>query len=241
MSVAAPVLERKLSTQTEDEIHNSRIGENYARLISGEGIGVRAQRTEAARREEPVAKPVNAASAVETPAQASAQAPAAQPVYNEEPYLIRNARADSPIFRADNAIYKRLFAQSEMAVDEDKEEEENEDLRPTPTTIQYKTTDSKKTVEEGVITNESAEKRFSLSKRDKIIIAVVISVIVALFALIIINSAIISGINNDLNSLQSSLSTVKAAYTGVSDEISSFTDNIAEHVREFAEQAGMIK
>ncbi len=80
-----------------------------------------------------------------------------------------------------------------------------------------------------------------MTKKEKIIIAVVVSVIVALFALIIINSAIISGLNSDISSLQSSLTEVRVTYSSVNEQVSGFANNLIETVRVFAEMNGMIK
>ena len=68
-----------------------------------------------------------------------------------------------------------------------------------------------------------------------------VSVIVALFALIIINSAIISNLNSDIGSLQSSLTDVTRAYSGISGQVDDFKMNIFEKVEEFAQFNNMIK
>ncbi|MDE5729425.1 MAG: hypothetical protein K2I20_04545 [Clostridia bacterium] len=245
MAYATPVLERNEVTEERkfnyapcmtDEEHNMRIKKNYAMLINPEMrlddvLGRSVEEVKAA-----------APAEVAPAAPVIASAPAA-PVIIEKPYRVENARADSPLFRADNPINRRILnVQKQVAEAQPSvEEEENEDLRPTPTTIQYKTTGVQNTVEEGKIANIGAEKRTSLNKKEKIIIAVVVSVIVALFALIIINSAIISNLNNDLSSLQSSLTDVRGAYSGVDAQVSGFASNLLETVRGFAESNGMIK
>ena len=231
MAVATPVLERKLNTEERyasmrvaDERHNAMISENYAKLINPE-----MNRNDL----------LPAESEVKHKAISEIAMPDA-PARSEEVYLVENARADADIFRADSAINRRS-TQLETVAQADSSEEENEDLRPTLTTIQYRTIGEKKTVEEGVIRNDSSEKHISLSKRDKIIIAVVVSVIVALFVLIIVNSAIISGLNGDLSTLQSSLTDVKGAYAGVQDSVNSFQANISQAVEDFAMKYGMVK
>ncbi len=248
MAYATPVLERNEVTEERkfnyapcitDEEHNMRIKKNYAMLINPEMRldDVLGRSVEKVKEEEPqeVAPVANAAPQVAPVANA--------PVILEKSYRVENARADSPLFRADNPINRRILdVQKQVAEAQPSvEEEENEDLRPTPTTIQYKTTGVQNTVEEGKISNVGAEKRTGLAKKEKIIIAVVVSVIVALFALIIINSAIISGLNNDLSSLQSSLTDVRGTYYSVNEQVSGFANNMLETVREFAESNGMIK
>jgi len=205
-----------------DEEHNARIKKNYAMLINPE-----TKLDELLGRNGEVS--------------AQAEAPARREVVAVKPVLVENARADAAIFRADNPINRRTVTLQPKMVTESDEEEENEDLRPTQTTIQYRTADAKQTYEEGKISNSKKEKRVSLNKKEKIIVAVVVSVIIALFVLLIINSAIISGINNDLNNLQSSLTTVKAAYSGVSEEMSSYLSNKEELAKQFALIQGMIR
>ena len=162
-----------------------------------------------------------------------------EPAAKQAPYLVENARATADIFRADSPINRRLL-RSEEIVDVD-DEEENEDLRPTQTTIQYKTSAVRESEESDVIETASAGKRFSLSKREKGIIAVVISVIVAMFALIIINSAILSGMNAEMSALQTTLDTVEETYNEVNKEVESLVNEALENVDEFAAGNGMVK
>lgn len=155
-------------------------------------------------------------------------------------YLVENARADSELFRADSAINRRV-EETASAEAVDTEEEENEDLRPTPTTIQYRTAGIKNTEVSGKIQNSGAKKHSVLNKRERIIIAVAISVIVALFALVIINSAIISQLNSDINALQGSVNVAKDAYSGASESISRLMLDINNKVAEYVLNNGMIR
>lgn len=213
--------ERKVSgfnTQiSADEQHNAQISEIYARLISSNNN-------------------------VDEVLGRSQQAVAAQPRNQlfAEPYLVENARADAEIFRADSPINRRV-TEIQTVMEAEDSEEENEDLRPTSTTIQYKTYGIKKAVEDDKIVTTSEEKRAGLSKKEKIIIAAVVSVIIAMFVLIIVNSAVISGINADLGSLQSTLEVVKGSYAGISEEVASTINNAAEDAAKFAISIGMVK
>lgn len=202
---------------TEDEQHNARIGEIYARLLNTNG---NVDDVLGRQRQEEVAP---------------APAPKVEvPAYR--PYLVQNARADSAIFRADNPINRRVAQPVAIS----RVEEEDEDLRPTSATIQYKSNGVNKTIEGGKVANTDAEKRAGLSKKEKVIIAVVVSAIVAMFVLIIINSAVISVINADLGSLQASLTTVKASYTEVTNEVNELFSHAAENAVEFATSIGMV-
>ncbi|MDE7264986.1 MAG: hypothetical protein K2N52_01770, partial [Clostridia bacterium] len=200
----APVLERKIneyeresgyadertSVMTEDERHNSKISANYAKLINpsctlNDIIDKSAAPAETKRE-------INVA-------------PERVHVYAQKPYLVENARADADIFRADSAINRRML--NKPAVAEVVEEEENEDLRPTQATIQYRTAGVKRNEEISKIENVGSTKKV-LTKKNKILIAAIVSVVLALFVLIIINSAIISGLGNTLNALDVSYNNV---------------------------------
>lgn len=202
-----------------DEQHNAGISEAYAKLINpkyakvDDILGRTAEEPVQTRRE----------------------------LFVEKPYLVENARADAAIFRADSPVNRREVLINPQVVAIEESEEENEDLRPTQTTIQYKTTGVKKSVEESKKTDAGAEKRAGLSKKEKIVIAVVIGVIIAMFALIIINSAILSGINSEMSSLQTSLTTVKASYAGVSNAIEEQIANAVQNAEKYAVSMGLIK
>lgn len=240
MSLATPVLERKVigeeenevkrellstSFMTEDEKHNSKISENYAKLINPE-----------TKLRDIINAPVFEKSDVEE----RSIAPATREAVVEKPYLVENARADADIFRADSAINRRAVHTAVVA--EDAGEEENEDLLPTPTTIQYRTVGVRKTAEEGKIVNTAATRKARLSKRDKIIIASVVTLIVALFVLIIVNSAIISGINSDISRLQTALPAAAEKFAQVSAEKEAYLNeaDLYQVVSEFATENGMV-
>ncbi|HBN13318.1 MAG TPA: hypothetical protein DD415_06855 [Clostridiales bacterium] len=237
MAVAAPVLERKVNTEegvytremfrdsvmTADERHNACISANYAKLINPESTlkDFAENKTGESERE---------------------AAPVMREVGTESLYLVENARADADIFRADSAVNMPAI-KVVNAASAQTEEEENEDLRPTQTTIQYKTTAVAKTVEEGKIkTSAKANSKSLFTKRDKIIIAVALSVIVALFVLIIVNSAVISGLNSEVSSLQNALNAAEQTFTQVTEAKNSYLDssNLFDTVSEFAKSNGMV-
>lgn len=226
MAAETPVLERNPAERlrmpysasmsyadcfNEEEIHNARIRDTYARLINPES---KIEDFFSADREEEVIEE-------KTVDKAEAVAPA-------RPYLVENARADSVLFRADNPI-NRAVAQNQAAeaVDELDCEEDDEDLRPTATTIQYQTISRSSTKSE--IKSSTGKKGFVIGKKEKIIIAVFVSVIIALLALVIINSAVIAGLNNDIAVVQSEINTVRGALAGVN---SSINESVPEAVRD---------
>lgn len=234
MAVGAPVLERRPVTEERttriynseynltDEEHNARIKQNYARLINPDN------KIDEALDRAPVAN-------VEAPVMPKQETSIAQP----EP--VQSARADADIFNAHSEINQRLAAQQrQILAEQNSDEEENEDLRPTQTTIQYKTPAMKAAAEEGRIQNVAVDKHASLSKRDKIIIAAIVSAIVVMLVLIIINSVVLTNLNSDVSYLQSSLTTMKGSYEGVKDQIGINTLT-EEQVADLAEKLGWIK
>lgn len=232
----APVLERKINFEreseyeeemrapvmSEDERHNSQISSNYAKLINPSFT---------------LNDIIDKNKEVAAPKQEFDFAPERVYAQAQKPYLVENARADAEIFRADSAVNRRLI--NKPVVEEVVDEEENEDLRPTQTTIQYKTMGVKKGEEIGKIENAGSAKK-TLSRKTKIIIAAVVSVVVALFVLIIVNSAIISSVSSDLSALQSSLSNATETYDALSGDMQEYVSNFADTVNEFAQSNGMI-
>lgn len=236
MATATPILERKVNTEEvnqvytkrsaiTDEEHNSLMGKKLAMLVNGNYT-------------------INDIITKTAPASQAVEETTVEEVQKAEPQIenryVENVRADSDLFRAYSAVNIRRAEMNSTASDED--EEENEDLRPTPTTIQYKTAGVKKSVEEGKIEINSKTHKAGLTKRDKIIIAVAFTVILALFILIIVNSAVISNLNSSVSSLQTTLVEVKSEYDGLTAEKNEYMseDNLSKVVSDFATENGMI-
>ena len=173
-------------------------------------------------------RPVVEQPVVQQPAMVQAEQPA-------QPYLVTNARADAEIFRADSPVNQRFVnpAQAPVVIDE----EENEDLRPTMTTIQYKNMTESEKREVRAIAAEQRNKRV-LSGRDKAIIATFISVVVALFVLVIVNSAVIAGLNSELSIIENNINTVSWALDNVNAQIDSITS--LENIALYAQANGLV-
>jgi cell division protein FtsL len=238
MSVATPVLERKVSanengapqttnkstTFTQEELHNSRIKDNYARLINPdykiEDVFTPPENIEQEMKHMPVVE--------ERPAEQMYTKP--QTRGYEQLSFVENARADADIFRADSEINRRQAYVDNSVIPETAvtEDYESEDLRPTKTTIQYRTL--KHEAESDNKNEDKKKKDASAYKKDRIVIATFISIVVALFVLVIVNSAIIASLNNDISALQDGLATVKVALSGVNNDIAQITspENIAD-------------
>lgn len=248
MAVATPIIERKISRQvsenagmTADELHNARMGNNLARLLNPEYKIKDIVASIDAEGSDVVAAAPAAEQQVQSPAPArqydngiiARRAPA------QEVYTVKNARADADIFRADSAV-NRISAQAPA-------EEENEDLRPTPTTIQYQTISADGTAiagrsratHEGEISRTADEgKSIRLTKRDKIVLGVIVGLILAVFVLIIVNSAVISNLNSDIEYFEGRVEGARAAQSQVAAELEELTSD--DHILEVAEDMGWI-
>lgn len=275
-----------------DELHNARMKDNLARLLNPEykikdvvasidtdgsqviksaapaadvsaQLAAPAQLYEAngiiARRapaQQEYVQPVQSAPVYQQPAQS-----AAQPVY-----MVKNARANADIFRADSPVNRpaqayaptpaqayaaaRSMAAAQAAPAVMPAEEESDDLRPTATTIQYQTISADgtaiagrtRTMQEGEIARpaerEESESKINLTKRDKIIIGVIVGLILAVFVLIIVNSAIISNLNSDISRLEGMADTARAAYESAYSEVENVTSY--ENVYNVALEQGWI-
>lgn len=228
MAVLAPVLERKLNTEektaearntalmNEEDRHNSQISSKYKALINPDATAhdVLGKEVTVQRRSEITAVPAR----------------------EQKPFLVENARVDSDLFRADSVINRKTEI-SAIA-----EEEENEDLRPTLETIKYRTENKSKIVIDDKISNKKS-RLSKLSKRDIIIIAATALVVLALFILVVINSAVLSNINNEIDYLQSDLAIAREDYNEALKIKEDYLEenNISQIVNQFAAEMGMVK
>lgn len=231
MAIASPVLERKVTaspedaqqaqkaeytstTMSEEEIHNARIRDNYARLINPDyKISDLFNQQEATA--QPEVKPL-----------VDVNVNTANVARQARPYLVENARADAAIFRADSQINRRISDYIPESAKAD-EEEDNEDLRPTKTTIQYKTMLDSANKKKDIKINQKSEDHV-LAKKEKIIIATFISVVVALFTLVIINSIVIANLNADIAAVEDKLVAVRGALANVSETINNSVIQFAQ-------------
>ena len=130
-------------------------------------------------------------------------------------------------------------------------ESESEDLRPTATTIQYQTIGADGTViidsparakQEGEIDRpaerEENVKKLTLSRRDKTIIGIIVGLIMAVFVLIIVNSAVISNLNNDIDRLEGMAETARTEMSSAASEYENLTSR--ENIYNLAVEMGWI-
>ncbi len=192
------------------------------------------------------------------PAQQAFSAP--QQTMQAGPQLVQDARVTSDLFRVKDTYQEAAVAapaveefdyatanfqvigqsstmEDSMAV---AEEEENEDLVPTMTTRQYK---NRAKLEEGQIENTGVAKKSSLmlSKRDKILMFSIIGIVAVLFVLIIVNAAIISGLNSQVSEVEQQYNAVYSEYTEVNNQIQDTFDYLDENMDQIAANLGMTK
>lgn len=275
-----------------DELHNARMKDNLARLLNPEykikdvvaSIDTDGSQVikSAAPAADVSAQPAAPAQLYEANGIIARRAPAQQeyvqpvqsaPVYQQSAqsaaqpvYMVKNARANADIFRADSPVNRpaqayaptpaqayaaaRSMAAAQAAPAVMPAEEESDDLRPTATTIQYQTISADgtaiagrtRTMQEGEIARpaerEESESKINLTKRDKIIIGVIVGLILAVFVLIIVNSAIISNLNSDISRLEGMADTARAAYESAYSEVENVTSY--ENVYNVALEQGWI-
>ncbi len=249
---------------TDDEIHNASIKDIYAKIINPE-YKLSDIKSAIEKVTHPSAPVMQSQPAVQAqPAVQSQPVAQAQSAYSANSqaktgnpvYLVQGARADSDLFRADSELNKAFLAQYGIGAAQNAQsayvqpvqqtaviEEENDDIRPTRTTIQYQTIDASgarisdsvlNAYREGEIPRpeekEDAHSRLSFTKRDKIIMGIVLGLILSVFVLIIVNSAIISGLNTDIAALDMQLETAQQGYEQVLEEYDQATsyENVYE-------------
>lgn len=196
----------------EEDVHNARIRDTYARLINPDNRieDVFDTRSETCVRESASVQVAPVAEFVPNVSAAATQV-----------YRVKNARADSMLFRADSPINRvaeeACVPANVSAVAQTESEDDDEDLRPTPTTIQYQTIGEKSAQESfGAI---AGKKQRVIGRKEKIIIAVAIAVVVALIALVIVNSTIIANLDENIADVQARMTTVRGALAGVNASI----------------------
>lgn len=217
---------------------NSRISDNYQKLINpdyNKAEDFSAPVFEAPETAEPVrsafSAPVFEEPAYRAPARYSAfetQAPAAMPAYD---------RAAAPVFepQAPETAYETpAYTEYDYAQPSETAAEEA-DLMPTATTIQYRSDlfeNEKQTVIE-------EKKKYSLTAKGKLLMAVYALVVVVILALIIINTSVLRTLDQDVAEQEAALSQVMAEQSALDEHISEITSD--EYIIEWAENNGFVR
>lgn len=252
MFVGSPILERRNSQRndnsvgmTADELHNARMGANLARILNPEykikDVVASIDKDEV-HHVTPAATAQQSQQSVASEGYVAASAAGSTAVAGGI-YTVKNARADAEIFRADSPVNRA--AQAATAVAEDNEAE-SDDLRPTSTTIQYQTMNADGTVipasnvsYEGEIERPAENvAAIRLSKRDKTVMGIIFGLIFAVFVLIIVNSAVISGLNSDIEYYRDRVDGANAEREAVYDEYNELMSD--EHILQVAEEMGWL-
>lgn len=220
MAVATPVLERKIESTRQSESvfdweadarHNACIRENFKRLFDMDLKGEEIVN----RIDESAMQPVQSAVAMPVMEEAPRQEVIQQTAM---PRFVQSAWTNSPIFRADSAINAVPVVQPV--------------IQPVATSaVTYKTLSSTKSTEEAKAT---------FTRKEKIIMAAFVGIVIALFALIIVNSAIIAGLNADVSTLQGVLDTSRGAFAGVSTTLMDLQNSFLERVANWVEDTNFI-
>ncbi|MCD8306724.1 MAG: hypothetical protein LUD51_00635 [Clostridia bacterium] len=205
--------------------------------------------------------PAQQAYTAPAPAQQAYTAPAPQQTFQAGPQLVQSARVTSDLFRVKDPAPAAQAAPAQEAFDYNTAafevvsqstsfnpiaapaaaaataEEENEDLVPTMTTRQYKTR------EDGRIENIGAAKKSSimLSKRDKILMFSIIGIVAVLFVLIIVNAAIISGLNSQVSDVEQEYNAVYSEYAEIDSQIQDTLTDLETNMDQYAADLGMTK
>lgn len=162
-------------------------------------------------------------------------------------------RVTADIFRADSAInaqtayaepapaYEQAPAYQEAAYTApayeqapaaDVYEEESADLKPTATTIQYRT-DLYRDEQQAAV----EEKRGALTAKGKLLMAIYAIVVVVVMALIIVNTSVLKTLDGEMAAREAQLGEVLARYESVQSDIE--VAKSAETIRAWGEANGM--
>ena len=198
---------------------NSRISENYQKLIN----------PELTRAEEIMGESEPQPAPVYDSAEAYARATLYPEREQEAPQFVHH-RVDGDIFRADSAInaraqapvqevarpaYAPAYEEQAPAYEESPYAEENEDLTPTATTIQYRTdlyAEERPAAAEG-------KKRFAMTAKGKLLMAVYAVVVAVVLALIIINTSVLRTLDDSVAAREAELNAALARAEQVANDI----------------------
>ena len=218
---------------------NARISDNYQKLINPEY-----------NRAEDFAAPV-----FEQAAQQEVFAPS-RPVFDSAPVF--EAPAQAPVFQARAAVASPEYAPVQAAPVYEPQApaeefgapaytdglgyeqpadfaEESADLMPTATTIQYRSDlfeNEKQTVSE-------EKKRYSLTAKGKLLMAVYALVVVVILELIIVNTSVLRTLDQDVAAQEARLSEVMAEQSDVQSYIDEITSD--DYIISWAEDNGFVR
>lgn len=136
----------------------------------------------------------------------------------------------------DSAVIEETPVETEVETVEAVQDCLDEDIRPTSTTMQFGD-DADVDIRNEAKTLVKNEKSFALSTKGKIIIALYSVVVALVFALIIINTTMLSAIRGDISSARVKLNNVRVEYQESLDRLQDLEDLVPER----AEELGMIR
>lgn len=112
-------------------------------------------------------------------------------------------------------------------------EAEDENLLPTSTTSQYRTTGA-------VVSNAAVqEQEFTLSAASKVVLAVFITIVLAAFAIIMVNTMVINTIQSEVEALTEQATVLQGEFDSLRAQIEIATSE--QTVIDYAESIGMVR
>ena len=136
----------------------------------------------------------------------------------------------------DSAVIEETPVTTEVETVEAVQDYLDEDIRPTSTTMQFGD-DADVDIRNEAKNVTTPEKSYRLSTKGKIIIALYSVVVALVFALIIINTTMLSAIRGDISTARVKLNNVRVEYEESLDKLQELEDLVPER----AEELGMIK
>ena len=240
---------------------NSKIPENYQKLINpdyhsaedfGDGMRAEEQQPVYASQEEYAMATLYPERAQEQPVQQVAAQPVQAQAQQAAPSF-EHHRVTADLFRADSAINaKTAYAEPAAPAFEEQApafaeapayeaqqapayepyEEENADLTPTATTIQYRTELYRDEQQSAV-----EEKKGALTAKGKLLMAIYAIVVVVVLALIIVNTSVLKTLDGEMAAREAQLSEAVARYESLQSDIE--VAKSKDTIRNWGESHGM--
>ena len=136
-------------------------------------------------------------------------------VQKEDTEAAGESRAQAPVQEVARPAYAPAYEEQAPAYEENPYAEENEDLTPTATTIQYRTdlyAEERPAAAEG-------KKRFAMTAKGKLLMAVYAVVVAVVLALIIINTSVLRTLDDSVAAREAELNAALARAEQVANDI----------------------
>lgn len=225
---------REMTEEQKALNFNSRISENYKKLINPEFK--RAEDfAEAPASEDVFAAAPSYAAPAAYAAPAVTRAPAFEaPAYSAPAYTEAAPAFEAPSYAAPAAEPSQEYAPAYTEQGYDEFREETADLMPTSTTIQYRSD----LFENEKPTAVEEKKGYSLTAKGKLLMAVYALVVAVILALIIINTSVLKTLDSEVDAQEARLSEVASMSAQLDERIEEYTSD--EYIINWAEENGFV-